>query len=124
MNAEQSIESLYAAGHWLLLQDRFHDAACIFRTMLQAAPTDERGWLALGACHENIDQRRIAAELYRLAETTAAPALRCRIARARALRDEGHDDEADDAYERAIEAAEEHGEEELADLARREREAA
>lgn len=124
MNAEQSIESLYAAGHWLLLQERFDDAACIFRTMLQAAPADERAWLALGACHENIDQRRIAAELYRLAEVTAAPALRCRIALARALRHEGHHDEADEAYDQAIEAAEEHGDDDLADLARRERVAA
>jgi tetratricopeptide (TPR) repeat protein len=108
-----SVEALYATGHWLLGAERFADAAIVFRTMALAAPTDERAWLALGACHEGIGQLKIAASLYELASAAAAPALRCTIARARLLRALGRDDEALDTFERARELALEQGDDAL-----------
>jgi len=113
----QSIETLYAVGHWLLGQERFADASTVFRTMTAAAPSDERGWLALGACHEGIGQFQIATRLYETAEVVAAPAIRCTIARGRALRTLGIDDIALDAFEAARELALANDEDELAKLA-------
>lgn len=102
---EQSIEALYATGHWLLSAERFADAAVVFRAMALASPSDERGWLALGTCHEAIGQHRISTSLYEIAGEVAAPAIRCRIARARSLRALGHDDEAAEALEHARDLA-------------------
>jgi tetratricopeptide (TPR) repeat protein len=117
---EQSVEALYATGHWLLTGNRFSDAAIVFRAMALAAPSDERSWLALGSCHEGIGQLRIATSLYEIAGEVAAPAIRCTIARARSLRALGHEDEAIQALERAQELASEHGEDDLLAMAEHE----
>jgi Flp pilus assembly protein TadD len=101
MNPELAVESLYATGHWLLEQNRYSDAATVFRTMLLAAPTDERSWLALGACHEAIGQLNVAEKLYRSGLEVAAVPFRCAIAQARALRALGRDDDADAVLDRA-----------------------
>jgi Flp pilus assembly protein TadD len=124
MTTEASIEALYATGHWLLSADRFGDAAIVFRMMALAAPSDERSWLALGACHEGIGQHGIAASLYEVAGAVAAPAIRCTIARGRSLRLLGRDDEAGDAFEQAFDLAVEAGDEDLAALVDRERRSA
>jgi tetratricopeptide (TPR) repeat protein len=116
------VESLYATGHWLLLQKRYDDAARVFRAMALTRPEDERAWLALGTCHEALDQPDVANELYLVAATVAAPAVRCAIARARMLR--ALDPRAArDAFEDAWHLALDHGEEELAALADHERNA-
>ena len=112
-----SVETLYATGHWLLTAERFADAAIVFRTMTMAAPSDERAWLALGTCHEGIGQLQIATALYRLAEAVAAPAIRCAIARGRALRALGRNEQAEAALERARDLALEVGDDELASIA-------
>jgi tetratricopeptide (TPR) repeat protein len=101
MNTAHAIESLYATGYWLLEQSRYADAASVFRTMLVAAPTDERSWLALGACHEAAGQTAIAEKLYRSGVEVASPPVRCAVAQARTLRALGRDEEADLAFDRA-----------------------
>jgi len=121
--SSQAIEALYATGHWLLSNTRHAEAAQVFRVMTLTKPDDERGWLALGACHEAIGQGRLAIELYRIASIAAAPAVRCTIARGRALRALDSTDDAMDAFDTAHELAMSAGELELADLAMVERRA-
>jgi tetratricopeptide (TPR) repeat protein len=95
-------EAIYATGFWLFERERWEDAAKVFRVMLHAAPRDERGWLALGECHERHGQPEIALELYSAGMSVAAPpSARCTLARARLLREMGHDDDADAAFEQA-----------------------
>ncbi len=115
-----SVEVLYATGHWLFNQDRFADAASVFRVMLHAAPQDERPWLALGECHEGISQLNLAAELYATGTVAAAPAPRCALARARVLRKLDRVAEAEEAYELAGELADGADDMQLAALVRRE----
>jgi cytochrome c-type biogenesis protein CcmH/NrfG len=112
-SAPPGAEELYSAGHWLLSEDRPADAAKVFRAMLLAAPTDERGWLGLGECHQRIDQPRIALEMYGTGSVIAPRSVRCHLARARVLRALGRDDEADLALDAAHTDAEERGDDEL-----------
>lgn len=112
-----AIEALYATGHWLFTNRRYADAAKVFRAMALAQASDERSWLALGACHEAIGQHRIAIELYVVAAVAAAPAIRCEIARARALRVFGREDEAAEVLLAARDAAYDADEAGLAGLA-------
>lgn len=107
------IEKLYATGHWLLGEERFDDAAQVFRVMLQLAPADERAWLGLGECHQRLDQLSIALELFAMGSAAAEPAPRCFVACARVLRALGRDSESDIAYERALELAAEGSDDEL-----------
>jgi tetratricopeptide (TPR) repeat protein len=102
----RSVESIYATGHFLFQQERFSEAAAVFRLMLYVAPTDERAWLALGECHARSNQKRIALELYSAGSVAAAPAPRCTLARARLLAELGRTAEADAAYESARNSAE------------------
>jgi tetratricopeptide (TPR) repeat protein len=116
-----TVEAIYAAAHWLLEQELTDKAAKVFRVMLHAAPGDERGWLGLGQCHERIGQHRIALELYGAGSVAAAPSPRCEIARGRALRTLERDDEALDAFERAMVLADARDDEELFAMARAEK---
>ena len=111
--SSQAIEALYATGHWLLSNARHKEAAEVFRVMALSKPDDERAWLALGACHEAIGQKRLAIELYAIASEAAARALRAR----------DRTNEADDAFESAYELATTVGDPELAELALQERRA-
>jgi tetratricopeptide (TPR) repeat protein len=115
-----AIEALYATGHWLYSQDRFAHAQSVFRAMIHIAPHDERGWLALGACHEAIDQHDIALELYTTA-VGVATAPRCELARARILRMRGLNGEARRALEQAARIAEHTRDDELRRLVAAER---
>ena len=101
-----AIEALYATGHWLYSQERHADAASVFRVMLLCTPKDERGWLALGACHDALGEKDIALELFGAGRVVARPSGRCEVARARVLRSLGRDDDADDALARATDVAE------------------
>lgn len=116
----KSIESIYATGHFLFQQERFTEAATIFRLMLFVAPTDERAWLALGECHARSGQKRLALELYSAGSVVAAPAARCTLARARVLAELGRSAEADAAYESARNCAERCEDRELLELITRE----
>jgi hypothetical protein len=91
--SQGAIEALYATGHWLFTQQRVTDAQNVFRALIHVAPHDERGWLALGACHELHGEHDIAFELYDMA-SGIAEAPRCGIARARILRARGLEREA------------------------------
>jgi hypothetical protein len=115
-----ALEILYATGHWLLTTGRPTDASRVFRLMTLTKPDDERGWLALGSCHEALEQQPIALEMYRIGMIAAAPAVRCAVARARAFRALDADTEATEAFELAAELAAAAGEMELARLAERE----
>jgi hypothetical protein len=114
---------MYATGVWLLAHERVQDAARIFRKLLLAAPSDERGWLGLGECHERIEQPRIAAELYGAGSVVAgaggARSVRCLLARARVLAGLGLD--ADRELEAAERWADVQGDDELSRLVAGER---
>lgn len=109
----QAAEALYATGHWLLGQERFKDAADVFRTMAKAQPEDERSWLGLGQAHERASQRLIAKEMY-LTGVTLAHGGRCAIALARVLREMGNDTDACEAIDFADSIAQETSDESLA----------
>jgi hypothetical protein len=121
----EAIEAIYATAHWLLGRDRVSEAATVLRTFLLLAPNDERAWLGLGACHERIEQPLIALELYGAGSVvtrgTAPTSVRCQLARSRVLRDLGREDEAADAIDLAIAAAEASNDDALLALATRER---
>jgi len=106
MSSQATADTLYGVGHWLLEQSRHDEAKHVFRTMLAVAATDERGWLALGACHEGTQELDKAARLYALAPAACGTAIRCLIALARVLRQLERDADADHTYERAANLAE------------------
>jgi hypothetical protein len=117
------VETLYAVGYWLHANERYADAAGAFRVLLQAAPTEERSWLAVGECHEKAGQLRIALELYGSGTVAASPAPRCMLARARVLRALDRDGDADEAFDQAEALANDVGDDELARLIDQERRA-
>jgi tetratricopeptide (TPR) repeat protein len=114
-------EAVYATGHWLFERSRFADAATVFRALVRVAPADERGWLALACCHQAVDHDTIALEMLGTGCVVAAPAPRCHLARARALRALGRIDEADEALEAATDAAEQCENDDVAAAVRAER---
>ena len=89
--------------------------------MIHVAPHDERGWLALGACHEARAQHSIALELYGAAAEVAKAAPRCQLARARILRSRGQMLEASEAIDHAAVLAMKVNDEELQSLIEMER---
>ncbi len=110
-----TLEALYAAGHWLVEQDRPRQAISLFRTMLLVDARDERGWLALATCHEKLDEPEKALALCQLALSACdGKAVRCTIARARLHRTLGDREEALAAYGEAARIAESIGDDELA----------
>lgn len=116
-----ALEGLYATGHWLYSQNRLEHARSVFRAMIHLAPQDERGWLALGACHEAQEQHDVALELYRAAIATTPAAPRCEVARARVLRLHGREQEALAALDEAARLANELRDDELRTLVATER---
>jgi tetratricopeptide (TPR) repeat protein len=115
-----AIEALYATGHWLYSQQRIPHAVAVFRAMIHLAPHDERGWLALGACHEARDQHDIALQLYTAAGSVSL-APRCELARARILRTRGMPEEARSALAEAGRIADDTRDEDLRRLVEAER---
>ncbi len=112
----RAAEALYTTAHWLLRRGRVREAAAVSRALVRVAAADERGWLALGACHEQIDQPDLALEMYGVGRALASPAPRCETARARLLRALGRDDESAHAYDLAAHAAARAGDDDLARL--------
>lgn len=105
-DATQAIDALYGLGHWLMEQKRTSDALHVFRTLMMSAPDDERGWLGLGVCHEELGHDVVARDLYTLAAASIPLSFRCSLAQARILRRLGASHLADDAYDAAIDRAE------------------
>jgi tetratricopeptide (TPR) repeat protein len=112
-------EALYALAFQKIEQKCPTDAAYVLRLMLHLTPKDERIWIALGVCHEQLGQLQIARELYAMGSLAAAPSPRCLIALARGLREE-NTDAAILHYEKAAELAGVAGDERIRDTARRE----
>lgn len=81
--ADRTQDSLYAAGHYFLDRERFSDAAAFFRMLLVGAPGDERGWLGLGYCHESLNEKELAMEIYGAGAQIAVRKSRCLLACAR-----------------------------------------
>jgi tetratricopeptide (TPR) repeat protein len=117
----RAADAIYAAGHYLLTNDRAFDALDVFRTLLLVAPSDERGWLGLGASHQELGESEKALELYRLADAAVGNSVRIELARAGALRLTNDVAEMRESLERATELAESAGDATLIDLVQRER---
>ena len=96
-----AVEAFYATGHRLLSNDRFADAACVYRTMVTCAPHDERSWLGLGACHEALGQLELALQLYTTGRVLSRGGGRCELARSRLFRAFGDVEQAEEATQRA-----------------------
>jgi tetratricopeptide (TPR) repeat protein len=120
-SVRHAIELLYRDGFRLHKEERYIEASALFRTMLRVAPTDERGWLALGDCHEKLGQRKIALELYSAGSVAADPAPLCLLSRFRTLYDMSQHEEARRAYGRAFEIATAIGDETLLSRIEKER---
>jgi len=118
---QQAVEILYTTGFELHAQERYRDAAQVFQIMLQAAPTDERGWMALADCHEKLGQRYIALQLFSAGTIAAEPAPRCMLSRFRILYDLNRSQEADEAYDTALELAAAADDDDLTKLIQNER---
>lgn len=114
-DAHQACDALYAAGFYLLERDRVDDAATLFRTMLLADAEDERAWLALGTCHERLEQDAMAEDIYSAGAQIARSRVRCLVAISRLFTKLG-DDRADEALEAAVDLAATDDEEELVEL--------
>ncbi len=119
--SREARESLYATGHALLEQQRYADAAAVFRIMLRLVPNDERSWLALGECHERVGHRELALELYSAGCIAVPSAARCSLARFRMLHDDDKTDEADLAFEQSLEIAERNADDDFIQQLRNER---
>ena len=115
LNRHDACNALYAAGHHLLERDRVDDAAVLFRTMLLADAEDERGLLAVGACHERLEQDEMAEELYSAGAQMARTRVRCLLAVSRLFR-KLDDDRAEEALDAATDLAATADEEELVEL--------
>ncbi len=114
------VAALYRTAHHLLQTGDPRRAASIFRTMITVAPGDERGWLGLGVCHEQVDQPEVAIEVYRSASFVLARGARCELAAYRLLVEHGGDEEAADFM---LAQAREHADDELLEVVEAEEQA-
>jgi tetratricopeptide (TPR) repeat protein len=118
----RALEAIYAVAYTMLEAQRLHEATAAFRVMVRFAPTDERGWLGLGKCHEEVGQSDIAAQIYGAGSlATSPPSSRCLVARARLDREIGDLAEADELLDEALGLAEASGDSELEEQIRKER---
>lgn len=93
-------ESLYASAFEMRVIDPFR-AVALFHLLSKLAPTDERGWLGVGACHEALNADDIALSVYTFGQAAARSA-RCVVARARMLVKIGRDADAEDVVDHAL----------------------
>lgn len=116
-----ALEGIYAVGYDLIEQESWSVASDVFRAMVLLAPSDERGWLALGTCHENLSQRDTAIELYSLGMLATPKGVRCRLALSRALTERGDHLHAESVLDAAEAVAEASDDETLIRLVKKER---
>jgi predicted Zn-dependent protease len=86
MTSTEKVEALYAGAHWMLDRERHVDAAHFFRAMMLETPTDERAWVGLAHCHEQIGQDNEAMELYMAGTLATGGSTRCQVGLARLYR--------------------------------------
>jgi cytochrome c-type biogenesis protein CcmH/NrfG len=110
------VEVLYATAFALFQRESFGEAATVFRAMLKTAPTDERAWLGLGECHEQVEQLLLALELFGAGSVACHPSARCTLARARVLRKLDRADDAQQALHEAWKIASAQNHDELLDI--------
>lgn len=116
---DRAKESLYAFAYTMLHGEQLATAVHAFRVFVRCAPTDERGWLGLGACHEKLDQLDIAAELFGAGAMVSSPtSARCLLAFAQVSEDRGA---AFEALTQAAQAAEMNGDDATLRLAEQQR---
>jgi tetratricopeptide (TPR) repeat protein len=114
-------DRFYSVGFQMLEAERWRDAADVFRAMVLTWPRDERSWIALGRCHEEMGQAEVAVELYSLGTLCAPASVRCRLALGRALAARGADEQAAAVLDAAEAAADQTGDPDLISLVERER---
>ncbi len=97
LERREEAEAVYAIGHAYYARDDFRRAADVFRLLVLTRPQEARGWTALGACHDAVDEAEQAEALYEaalLAPLGDADRDRARVFLARLLTAQGRDDEA------------------------------
>ena len=78
------VEGLYAVAYRFLEAGHVPHAIRAFRVMVRFAPTDERGWLGLGTCHEQLADDDVAEEIFGAGALVSEPrSARCLVALAR-----------------------------------------
>lgn len=104
----QQLEGLYAVAYGLLDTGRVADAVHAFRVMVRFSPSDERGWLGLANCHEELGDDDVAAELLGAGALVSSPrSARCLVALARLRTREGDRCAAAELLDEALIVAEE-----------------
>ena len=103
---KQALEAVYSAGHDLHARGMYRQAAAVFRIMILSAPFDERGYIALGSCHEGLGEEEIALTIYETAIETAATSAHSHVARARLLAGCSQRELAEEAFDEAERQAE------------------
>ncbi len=58
------VESLYSGGYLLAQRRLLREASALFRLMITVAPSDVRGWIGLGFCHEGLGHVDAARKFY------------------------------------------------------------
>lgn len=86
--------AMYSMAFDMITNARWSDASDVFRAMVLFCPRDERGWLGLGRCHQELGQVDVAIELYLLGIRAVPRAVRLRLALADAFRETERDDDA------------------------------
>ncbi|MBI2392690.1 MAG: hypothetical protein HYV09_24100 [Deltaproteobacteria bacterium] len=100
--SDLEVELLVAVGADAYRDERWNDAAAMFRACVLARPNSARAWCCLAMCHDAIDDLERAEALYAL--SAAAPeqgdvSHRIAVYRARALHALGRLDEAGEVLE-------------------------
>jgi Flp pilus assembly protein TadD len=114
--AKSASDALYNTARWLLDNGRVRDAADVFRALATCAPREERAWLGLGVCHEQMDQGEVALQMYAVGQAASAPAPRCAFAMALLMRQMGDENEFQELIQSAAIAAELRGDSHIIDL--------
>jgi Tfp pilus assembly protein PilF len=95
-------DAIYAFAFAMLRSEQLDPAVKAFRVLVRFAPTDERAWLGLAACHEKRGEPDVAEELYGAGAIVASPpSARCHLALARIVRARGEGDLAREHLETA-----------------------
>lgn len=110
------LDGLYAVAYRFLECGDVNGALHAFRVMVRFAPTDERGWIGLGSCHEQRGEPEVATELFG-AGAVASSSARCLIALARLRATDGDHAAAIDLLDDARELAEENSPDLLSTIA-------
>ena len=93
-------DSLYATAHSMYESEPVR-AISLFQLLAKLRPTDERGWLGTGACHEAVEADDVALSIYTFGQGAARSA-RCAAARARVLAKLGRVDDAAEVIDHAL----------------------